>query len=455
MAVLSSFRWKKFLINKAVLIYTSPDLKGSNPVFCSWSLEVTVQQHHHQITPMDRFIILLLLVFNCICTYGQNKVVAVIGSSTAAGFGASVPDSSWVRRLSNHYKTQGVLDTIYNRAKGGLNSYHGMPTSYTPPPGRPFPMPDSNITRAISFNPDVILITYVSNNFDTYSIEEIKATLFTIFDSATAAGKVAFVSTTQPRTGFSDAGRLQLRKLKDSIMKWFGNYAINFWNPIADSSNNTIAAAYRYATDDIHINDAGHRVLFEQVLAKNIFNVGILPVKLKEFTANFKQQRVHLQWKAESDDPHGVFHVQKSNDGENFLTIKKIKAGKGIQVYSTTDIAGNHKNVFYRLEIHEYDRVHYSPVLAVKIPSDGMAVASIFPVPARETLNVLLTGTRKGKGRLSIVNSAGSILKTVACFFDDEQSSFTIPLLHLSKGSYYLRVDHSEYPPLSYAFQKY
>src|SRR5688500_5527360 len=191
---------------------------------------------------MIRSLFAVVLVLTAIEVCSQDKVVAVIGSSTAEGFGASVRDSSWVRRLSNHYKREGVLDTIYNRAKGGLNSYHGMPTSYTPPAGRPYPMPDSNITRAISFNPDVILITYVSNNFDTYSIEEIKASLFTIFDSAIAAGKVAFVSTTQPRTGFSDAGRLQLRKLKDSIMKWFGNYAINFWNPIADSSNNTIAA---------------------------------------------------------------------------------------------------------------------------------------------------------------------------------------------------------------------
>src|SRR5688572_5827094 len=141
---------------------------------------------------MLRMFITFLIVVACVPAVSQQKVVAVIGSSTAAGTGASIPDSSWVRRLSNHYKTLGVLDTIYNRAKGGLNSYHGMPTSYTPPAGRPYPMPDSNITRAISFNPDVILITYVSNNFDTYSIEEIKATLFTMFDSATAAGKVAF-----------------------------------------------------------------------------------------------------------------------------------------------------------------------------------------------------------------------------------------------------------------------
>ena len=404
---------------------------------------------------MIRSLIAVVLVLTAMEVYSQNKVVAVIGSSTAEGFGASVRDSSWVRRLSNHYKSRGELDTIYNRAKGGLNSYHGMPTSYTPPPGRPYPMPDSNITRAISFNPDVILITYVSNNFDTYSIEEIKATLFTIFDSAIAAGKVAFVSTTQPRTGFSDAGRLQLRKLKDSIMKWFGNYAINFWNPIADSSNNTIAAQYRYASDDIHINDAGHRVLFEQVLAKNIFNVGILPVKLKDFNASFRQKHVHLQWQAESDDVFGVFHVQKSSDGENFHTIKKINAGSGRQLYATTDVPGKHTRIYYRLEIHEYDRVHYSPVVSVTIPSPRLAVENIFPVPAREKLHVMLTGTRKGNGRLSILNATGSIVQSMPCVFENEQSSFSISLLHLSKGSYYLRVEPSEDKAIAYAFQKY
>lgn len=225
---------------------------------------------------MKRIIHLVLVAFACIPAEAQNKVLAVLGSSTAAGVGASVPDSSWVRRLNYHYKYQlNQMDTVHNRAKSGKDPYFSMPTSYVPPINRPLPNPDSNITRVLQFNPDVVIVSFVSNNYDIYSFEEIKYTLSTIRDSANVAGKVCFITTTQPRTGFPLAAREKLRDLKDSIIKWFGAFSINFFDPLVNPSDLTILPEYRYSRDQVHINDAGHRVLYEQVVAKDIFSAAL------------------------------------------------------------------------------------------------------------------------------------------------------------------------------------
>lgn len=401
-------------------------------------------------------ILLIFLSASLTSVFSQNKIVAVIGSSTAAGVGPSVSDSSWVRRLSNHYKSLGILDTIYNRAMGGYTSYKGMPTSYTPPPDRPAPDPERDITKAITLNPNVIIISFVSNGFDTYTIPEIKMTLFTMFDSATTrAGKVAFVTTTQPRTSFTPEGRLKLRKLKDSIISWFGNYAINFWNPIADSTDNSIAPQYRSAFDDIHLNDAGHRVLFEQVLAKNIFAQALVPVKLLQFKAVVDLGHVQLQWTAETADKLGKFFIQCSLDGVHFETIGSVKALTGKINYTFADPKKLRKQTFYRLEIQENDQKSYSKTLTVTERSAPVSLGKPFPVPAGDVLHFSLKCSQNVQAEFSIINVAGKEITSFYKLLDPAESILSFPISHLARGSYFIRMEYPGSTPLTQSFLKY
>ena len=57
-----------------------------------------------------------------------QRSIVVLGSSTAAGDGATPYDSSWIGRLSRHYKDLGLIDTIYNRAIGGRTTLDCLPT---------------------------------------------------------------------------------------------------------------------------------------------------------------------------------------------------------------------------------------------------------------------------------------------------------------------------------------
>src|SRR5689334_18302519 len=99
---------------------------------------------------------------------GQKKLT-VLGSSTAAGNGASVIDSSWVGRLQASFRknmSDGIDTPINNRAVPGYVTYQSLPTGYPTPPARPLPDPNANITYVLSEvpKPDVVIINYPTND---------------------------------------------------------------------------------------------------------------------------------------------------------------------------------------------------------------------------------------------------------------------------------------------------
>ena len=225
---------------------------------------------------------LFLLVFLANSVLSQGKRLVVLGSSTAAGDPTPAdPAKAWVSLLHQHYKSEGTIDSTFNLAIPGTNPYIAMPTGYVPPSGRSVPNPNANITKAIDTQANIVIVSFVSNNYQVggLSTQEIKTVLHTIKQTANDAGIVCFITTTQPRTGFNEASRQRLEDLKDSIINWFGFYAINFFDPLVNPVDNTIKAEYQYSGDQIHINEAGHQILFEQVLAKNIVTAA-LPVRL-------------------------------------------------------------------------------------------------------------------------------------------------------------------------------
>ncbi len=233
---------------------------------------------------MKQIALFILFLPGSLLTLSQNRKMTAIGSSTTEGLAASTPDSSWVRRFSYYYKNQlGILDTAYNLGVSGTNLYQGMPTGYTPPPARPFPNPPFNITQAVTLLSDlptasngVIIINYPSGGYDTYSITEIMTALQLMYDSATRTGNRCFVTTTQLRLDGSfstSAVKRKMADIKDSIIKRFGiAHTLNFWDGMYNPADTSFLPAYA-SGDNVHFNNAGHRVLFERVRAKNIFSL--------------------------------------------------------------------------------------------------------------------------------------------------------------------------------------
>ena len=248
---------------------------------------------------VKRIILFSILIpfFNVDATFAQPYKLVALGSSTTAGFGATTMDSSWVGRLKKYYECRlNQSNVVFNLGRSGYDNYFAMPTGYIPPPTRPNPDAAFNVSKACIYLNDlpnngngVVIINYPTNNFDKYSIPEIMISLQVIYDSVSTLGHRCFITTTQPRTDINFDNSVVKKKLsliKDSIIQRFGAAnTINFWDGMFNAADTSVLPEYSFG-DFVHFNDAGHRVLFERVLAKNVFN---LPVWYAKSTGNLNE----------------------------------------------------------------------------------------------------------------------------------------------------------------------
>jgi lysophospholipase L1-like esterase len=200
----------------------------------------------------------------------DSYLIVVLGSSTAAGSGASVIDSSWVSRYRTALSQDDTRFSVTNLAKGGYTTYHILPNGN--------PLADSigigidtlrNITKALSLAPNGIIINLPSNDASrSISAYDQMENFRIIVDKATQNGVKVWIATTQPRN-FSDQQKIQIQMdTRDSILAVYGDYAIDFWTGIADENGHILS--YYDSGDGVHLNDQGHNELFKRVLAKNI-----------------------------------------------------------------------------------------------------------------------------------------------------------------------------------------
>jgi len=199
-----------------------------------------------------------------------------MGSSSALGYFGNPPqfpkDSGWAYKLKDHFKNLGIIDTLYNIAVPGGDPYVGMPSSYVPPVGRDKPDARFNITKAINFvpRPDVIIVNFPSNHYDWLTPAEIIHCLKVIKDSAVANNIKCYITTPQPRDSFSPVERQKLKDLKLLIESTFSEWSLDFWTDLVLGSNLKIKPEYAFG-DGVHLNPAGHTVLVNKVIQKNIF----------------------------------------------------------------------------------------------------------------------------------------------------------------------------------------
>jgi hypothetical protein len=196
--------------------------------------------------------------------------IVVLGSSTAAGSGPSDINNAWVNRYRQYVKSINPSSEVINLAVGGYTTYHTMPSDFTAPDGRPSPDTDHNITKALSLSPNVIIVNLPTNDAaNGYSIPEQMYNYNTLINQAIANGIPIYIATTQPRN-LSAELRDNLISMRDTINKYLGNNAIDFWTDIANDDG-TINSSYDIG-DGVHLNDAAHLILKDRVVAKDILD---------------------------------------------------------------------------------------------------------------------------------------------------------------------------------------
>jgi lysophospholipase L1-like esterase len=375
----------------------------------------------------------------------QKKVV-VMGSSTAAGTGASSYANSWVARLDAYYH-QNVTDnldtTVTNIALGGTVTYNDLQNGLAPVPGRPYPPdPNRNVDKALSYFPDVVIINLPTNDIaSAYSKTEFMFNLRQMYTKIVNANVRCYITTTQPRNLSVDQ-RQQLRDLVDSIKNAFGIYSIDFWTDIVTTDGSNQIRYAVSAGDSIHVNDAGHNFLFIRVRDRQIFpSSGPLPLNLTDFKVQLKNNTATAEWRTELEEPNTSFELQRSA-GINFTTLHQQRGtgNSAASTYSWTDQFPLSGQSYYRLHIIEPSKESYSRTVSVFNKAADLDINKLYYNNSSSIITADIRIKKSQAATISIVNTIGAVVLKQSLYISGPVTRLTLPVGRLAEGQYFLSI---------------
>lgn len=201
---------------------------------------------------------------NVVTATGYRKVhietIVILGSSTAEGYGASSYKYSWAGLITNRL----LANRVVNLAKAGYTSYQILPSGTNNPSNRPKIDTLRNITAALKQKPTTLIISMTTNDVaNGFNVDEIIKNFNVVKEKALAAGVTrVFITTSHPRK-INAGATAQYMLQRDLVLKTYGASAINFFDPVADSTN--LFRSELLSADGIHPNDKGHKVLYDEI----------------------------------------------------------------------------------------------------------------------------------------------------------------------------------------------
>ncbi|MEJ7588758.1 MAG: GDSL-type esterase/lipase family protein, partial [Ferruginibacter sp.] len=288
---------------------------------------------------------------------GRQFTIVVLGSSTAFGTGATPVDSSFVNKYAAYIKRKNVQSKIINLAVPGFNSYHVLcPDGFVPVGNRPAPDSGNNISQAIRLHPDAILINLPSNDaVNNYSLQEQQANFERAISLAEAEHIPVWATTTQPRNNLATQQVDNLKLMRDWILGRFGNKAVDFWTGVANADGSIVS---QYNFDNVHVNNAGHTILYKRCLSETIvdslcnsFNPAPIANAGIDIYISLPQNSTGLNGRASSDVNGSITAYQwtKISGPEQFVinddtsgepTLTNLKEGIYVWKLKVTDNSG-------------------------------------------------------------------------------------------------------------------
>ncbi len=185
----------------------------------------------------------------------------VMGSSSAFGAGASKYDTSWAGLLVDVAKDYGA--EVVNIARGGYTTYQAMSSDCDVASNRPQPDAAHNVDLAIELGADLVILSFPSNDAaSNYTAEETAHNILYLRSRLADEGIALLVLGAQPRNMTKSKQKL-LIELDDLLKPRFSPCLVELYRYLVDNTGN-LASQYD-AGDGVHLNDAGHAIVFEQL----------------------------------------------------------------------------------------------------------------------------------------------------------------------------------------------
>jgi ELWxxDGT repeat protein len=173
----------------------------------------------------------------------------------------------------------------------------------------------------------------------------------------------------------------------------------------------------------------------------------ILPLEFLEFKGRLEKTDGILNWKTENEINTAEFVVERSIDGINYVPAGKVNAANapGIQNYSFTDnniVSLGADIIYYRL--HQKDitgRSSYSKVITLAIPATSRIDVDLYPNPAVNTINLIISTPRKEKMDYRVFDSKGRIVMRATEQTLAGTNKVALDVNRLPAGVYYISLN--------------
>lgn len=170
-----------------------------------------------------------------------------------------------------------------------------------------------------------------------------------------------------------------------------------------------------------------------------------LPLELLSFAGNLNNGDAHLIWETTNERNTREFDIERSQDGITYTKAGTVQAvnNPGNHTYTFTDAAvgtPDVKKLYYRLKQKDVDgQFTYSGVVTLTPAGNGTMVR-LYPNPVEATANLLVTAAAREAITYLIIDSKGSIVRTVKTALEPGSNRITINTADLKAGVYTLDV---------------
>lgn len=167
-----------------------------------------------------------------------------------------------------------------------------------------------------------------------------------------------------------------------------------------------------------------------------------LPIELISFTAEAKEKSVLIKWSTATELNNEWFEVQRSYDGYNFLTVKRVAGAinsSNTREYSTSDNVKKSGVVYYRLMQIDLDgKSSIFPATSVKIGK--IEKFKVYPNPSKGKLKIDLISSTESEMNIEIVNVQSQVVFQKNISLTEGINNTELDLTGLNKGVYMLKL---------------
>jgi uncharacterized repeat protein (TIGR01451 family) len=177
----------------------------------------------------------------------------------------------------------------------------------------------------------------------------------------------------------------------------------------------------------------------------NFTQVCILPILLVDFTANYQNKQVLLNWKTATEINNKQFNIERSIDGIRFEKIGSVPGAinsNDTKLYYFVDNTYPKVNkLYYRLvQVDLNGSIKYSHTRVVALPNDestGIDITQIAPNPVKDIVTIKIASSMDNIITAKVIDAQGKLVNAFTKTITKGDNFVQVDMSLLQKGLYF------------------